>query len=114
MTARSNLAELLADPGSSAPAIITKLSFDASLAAEPEYGMAPLSVDFEVTLANPPGSLSYQWNFGDGTVPSLPGAAFMPHLYRQPGTYVCSLTLTDLGGSSTTVFTTIIVAAPGS
>jgi PKD repeat protein len=81
---------------------------------EPDYGIAPLSVDFEVTLAHPTISLSYQWNFGDGGVSSFPAVAFMPHVYRRPRTYVCSLTLTDLRGTSATVVTTIIVLAHGS
>src|SRR5713226_9084722 len=37
-----------------------------SLLAVPVVGTAPLTVDFYVGLVNTPGSLLYEWNFGDG------------------------------------------------
>jgi hypothetical protein len=80
-----------------------------ALLGQPVYGPAPLTVYFYVTFAGPPPPLSYQWSFGDGSVSSLPPAAFMPHVYSHPGNYICSLTLTSHQGQSTTLFTTVIV-----
>jgi PKD repeat protein len=82
---------------------------NANLLAQPAYGMAPLTVDFSVILVGSPGSLVYQWDFGDGAVSSLPFATYLPHTYQHPGTYWCSLTLTSAGGRATTVFIAVIV-----
>jgi len=80
-----------------------------ALLGQPVYGPAPLTVYFYVTFAGPRPPLSYQWSFGDGSVSSLPPAAFMPHVYSHPGNYICSLTLTNHQGQSTTLITTVIV-----
>jgi PKD repeat protein len=88
---------------------MTQVAPNATLLAQPIYGTAPLTVDFYVGLANPQGSLVYQWDFGDGSVSSLPASAYMPHVYAQPGTYQCSLTLMTTQGRSTTMLTAIIV-----
>jgi hypothetical protein len=40
--------------------------------AVPIVGNAPLTVDFFIGLANTPGSLLYEWNFGDGAESFLP------------------------------------------
>jgi PKD repeat protein len=82
---------------------------NATLLAVPISGATPLTVDFYVSLANPPSSLVYQWDFGDGAVSSLPSSAYIPHLYQHPGTYLCSLTLMNAQGISTTVATTVRV-----
>lgn len=82
---------------------------NASLLAVPVNGPAPLTVDFYVGLANTPGPLVYQWNFGDGAVSLLPTGVYTLHVYQHPGTYLCSLELTNARGLSNTVFTTITV-----
>jgi PKD repeat protein len=82
---------------------------NASLLAVPLNGPAPLTVDFYVGLANTPGPLVYQWNFGDGAVSLLPTGVYTLHVYQHPGTYLCSLELTNAQGLSTTVFRTITV-----
>lgn len=81
----------------------------ATLLGVPVYGTAPFTVNFYVALANPPASLVYQWNFGDGAVSSLPASVYILHVYQRPGSYLCSLNLTNAQGQSTTVFTTITV-----
>jgi PKD repeat protein len=86
-----------------------KAPLSAALLAEPTYGTAPLTVDFYVSLANPRSSLLYQWDFGDGAVSSLPASAYIPHVYQRPGTYFCSLTLTNGQKISTTLLTTVTV-----
>ena len=87
----------------------TQQGLDVNLFGEPDYGSAPLTVDFLVILANPPSSIVYQWNFGDGSVSSLPPSTIIPHVYEHAGTYLCALVVTAPLGRSTTVFTTIDV-----
>jgi PKD repeat protein len=82
---------------------------NAILLAEPIYGAAPLTVDFSVSLANPQSVLVYQWEFGDGAVSLLPSGAYTPHVYERPGTYLCSLTLMNTQGISTTLLTSVTV-----
>jgi PKD repeat protein len=82
---------------------------NATLLAEPIYGAAPLTVDFYVSLPNPQSASVYQWDFGDGAVSSLPSGAYIPHVYQRPGTYLCSLTLMNAQGISTTLLTTVTV-----
>jgi hypothetical protein len=75
-----------------------------SMAVAPPYGNAPLKVGFFV-LANDPediGFLTYSWNFGDGTVSSLPPELYIFHTYSNPGTYICMLTIKTVDGRSKT------------
>jgi hypothetical protein len=87
----------------------TQPRLDVNLLGEPAYGPAPLTVDFLVIMPNPPSSLVYQWNFGDGSASSLPASTIIPHVYAHAGTYLCALVVTASNGLSTTVFTTIAV-----
>jgi PKD repeat protein len=87
----------------------TQPRLDVNLLGEPAYGPAPLAVDFLVIMPNPPSSLVYQWNFGDGSASSLPASTIIPHVYAHAGTYLCALVVTASNGLSTTVFTTIQV-----
>jgi PKD repeat protein len=82
---------------------------NASLLAVPVVGTAPLTVDFYVGLANPPGSLLYEWNFGDGAESFLPAEPCMLHVYQNPGTYMSELELVTPQGISTIAFTKITV-----
>jgi PKD repeat protein len=104
------------DPGAmmqpslpSTAGIATQLRITATLLAVPVYGRGPLTVDFYVGLANPQGSLVYQWNFGDGAALVTSAGVYMLHVYQHAGTYLCSLNLTSAQGRSTTVFITITV-----
>jgi len=87
----------------------TRQGISATLLGVPVYGTAPLTVDFYVGIANPKGSPVYRWNFGDGAVSLLPAGVYMLHVYRHPGTYLCSLNLTTAQGRLTTAFSTIVV-----
>jgi PKD repeat protein len=82
-----------------------------SLLAVPLVGTAPLTVAFDVGLANTPDSLVYEWNFGDGGESFLPAEPYMLHVYQNPGTYVCELRVVTPQGSSTTASTKITVKA---
>src|SRR5690606_28813423 len=65
----------------------------ADFTAAPTEGSAPLSVAF--TDASDPGSAAitaWEWNFGDRTPTS--GEQNPVHVYRTPGIYTVSLTVT--------------------
>lgn len=85
-----------------------------SMLVAPPYGSAPLKVGFFV-LANDPesiGFLTYSWNFGDGTVSSLPPELYIFHTYANPGNYMCSLIVKTVDGRSKTFFQGVIVKDP--
>jgi PKD domain len=85
-----------------------------SMIVTPPYGSAPLRVGFFV-LANDPeglGFLTYSWNFGDGTVSSLPPELYISHTYQNPGSYVCELTTTTVDGRKNSFFQGVIVEPP--
>ena len=88
-------------------------SLNAVLVANPTSGVAPLSVQFD--LSGSTGQIvSFSLNFGDGsglytgtniTVPVL-------HTYSAAGTYVATLTVQGPGGQIDTDQVTITVSAP--
>jgi PKD repeat protein len=80
--------------------------------AEPRYGDYPLNVDFFVFRGGPQasGSTTYEWNFGDGTVSSLPPDAFVNHVYQHRGTYFCSVIIMSPGSGAETLLTSVIVS----
>ncbi|HTW89855.1 MAG TPA: PKD domain-containing protein [Candidatus Binataceae bacterium] len=82
---------------------------NASLLAVPVFGTAPFTVDLYVGLANTPGSLIYEWDFGDGAESILPAEPYMLHVYQHPGTYTCDLELITAQGITTTLSATITV-----
>ncbi len=74
------------------------------ISANPEYGAADLLVQFTGDQSYDPegGSLSFDWDFGDGSVNS--DIANPAHLYTAtpgtPTTYTVTLTVTDVGGAT--------------
>lgn len=64
-------------------------------------------VSFSTTTADPYGSLTLGWNFGDGAT----GAGSSPtHAYAAPGEYIVTMTATDpITGSMTPVSHTVVV-----
>lgn len=83
----------------------------AVITATPTSGTSPLTVAFDsvgsyvVEFASTP---SYAWAFGDGTTATGPTAS---HVYRAPGTYRATLTVSDASGHAGYIRTTITVAA---
>jgi hypothetical protein len=72
---------------------------EASFAASPVTGTAPLTVTFASTSSSPTGPItSSVWDFGDGGSASGPSAT---HTYVSAGTYTVTLTVTASGGTST-------------
>jgi hypothetical protein len=68
--------------------------------ATPAGGIAPLEVSF---TAKPEG-LSYRWEFGDGATSA---EANPTHVYRSPGLYTATLTVTGSGNRSSTAYVTV-------
>jgi hypothetical protein len=82
-----------------------------SMMVSPPYGSAPLKVGFFVLADDPEniGFLTYSWNFGDGTVSSLPPELYIFHTYQNPGNYICSLQIRTIDGREKTFFQGVIV-----
>jgi PKD repeat protein len=67
---------------------------EAKIAASPLGGMAPLEVSFSGVDSEDPsgGTLTYQWDFGDGTSGS---GVDVKHTYEKGGFFTATLTATD-------------------
>jgi PKD repeat protein len=64
-----------------------------TLSASPTEGTAPLTVDFTAEAFNPEGKpLSYFWDFGFGEEEGNPQERYV---YREPGVYYATVTVTD-------------------
>lgn len=69
----------------------------ASLAAAPHFGLAPLAVSFDASASGDPDAgdeLSYVWDFGDGTPPTVTTSPFTVHTYAA-GVYAPMLWVRD-------------------
>lgn len=67
----------------------------AAITATPSNGYAPLTVNFSSqgsTDPDPGTTLTYNWDFGDGTTSTL---ANPTHTYDEDGTYAVTLTVSD-------------------
>jgi hypothetical protein len=97
------------------PHIMIRQPIEGTMMVSPPYGSAPLRVGFFVLATDPEniGFLTYSWNFGDGTVSSLPPELYIFHTYPNPGTYVCSLQMKTIDGRSKTLFQGVVVKTPG-
>jgi hypothetical protein len=97
------------------PHITMRQPIEGSMMVSPPYGTAPLTVGFFVLATDPEniGFLTYSWNFGDGTVSSLPPELYIFHTYPNPGTYVCSLQMRTVDGRAKTLIQGVTVKAPG-
>jgi PKD repeat protein len=80
-------------------------------AATPTSGTTPLVVTFSSAGSHDPdgGSLSYDWNFGDGTAHS--NAEDPSHTYTSAGNYTATLTVTDASGISSQAQVNVTVKA---
>ena len=68
----------------------------ATISATPESGVAPLEVAFAAAVAGGDGTLTYAWNFGDGTTTN--DVLTTTHTYTASGTYTATFTATDGDG----------------
>ena len=87
--------------------ITSNLPPTAAASATPLQGLAPLSVTFSSAGSSDPEgqSLSYLWQFGDGTTST---ASNPTHLFSANGQYNVTLTVSD--GNSTTAATPLTIA----
>jgi hypothetical protein len=97
------------------PKLHIRQGITGSMLVAPPYGVAPLQVGFFVLADDPEGIgfLTYSWNFGDGTVSSLPPELYIFHTYQAPGNYVCTLVAKTIDGRQKTFIQGIIVRPPG-
>jgi hypothetical protein len=58
-------------------------------------GLIPFDVNFSSLVLNNKGKLNYSWDFGDGET-SIEKETM--HTYKENGTYLCKLTVTDSSG----------------
>ena len=75
----------------------------ANLAADVSSGPAPLTVKFDGSASSDPDAgdtLTYIWDFGDGTTPTETTAASVTHVYASPGTFTATLTVRDNPGAT--------------
>ncbi len=110
-SAQSNVPERNSDRPPPIHRVPLREGISGSMMVTPPYGNAPLKVGFFV-IANDPeniGFLTFQWNFGDGTVSSLPPELYIFHTYANPGNYLCSLVIKTVDGRSKTFFQGVIV-----
>ena len=74
----------------------------AAFTATPPYGALPLNSAFDGSAssdADPSDTLSYNWDFGDGTT-VVTSSATTSHTYTVFGTYTASLTVVDNHGAT--------------
>ncbi len=85
----------------------------AQAAGTPLSGTAPLAVAFSSAGSSDPDgdTLSYSWEFGDGTPNST--AANPSHTYTTPGTYTAKLTVSDGKGNSDSKTVAVEVRSAG-
>ena len=75
----------------------------AAIAADVTSGPAPLTVQFDGSASSDPDagdSLTYIWDFGDGTPATETTTATATHEYTNPGSFTASLTVRDNHGAT--------------
>lgn len=103
-------------PGNDSQATITisvmegNLPPSAVITANPLSGVAPLTVNFNANNSTDDDAITaYEWEFGDGSANSV--AAEVEHTFTTPGTFIVTLTVTDVEGLTDTATITITVNA---
>jgi PKD repeat protein len=76
----------------STPRIMLDAAMSVAVTARPSAGSSPLTVYFTSSVENNNGTMTYLWNFGDG---STSIEANTTHTYSSPGIYNANLTVTD-------------------
>lgn len=81
----------------------------AVIQASPQFGDAPLTVEFrgKGSLVTGAGDAAYKWHFDDGNTVSE--GVEVKHTFKAPGSYVVMLSLSDSGGVTETAWTIIVV-----
>jgi PKD repeat protein len=81
----------------------------ADFSASPTSGCSPLNVQFTDTSNNPYGTLSWDWDFDDGTHSSQQNPN---HDFTIPRTYNVELTVSNACGSDTKLMDIVVTATP--
>jgi glucose/arabinose dehydrogenase len=87
----------------------------AALTADVTSGPAPLSVNFDASGSSDPDqgdTLTYLWDFGDGTGPTETASATVNHVYSTPGPFTATLTVRDNHGATSAPATVQIQVGP--
>ncbi|MGH9873409.1 MAG: PKD domain-containing protein, partial [Pyrinomonadaceae bacterium] len=88
----------------------------ALLSAVPTSGTAPLAVNFDGSCSTDPDpgdTLTYTFNFGDGSAAITQGSPVVKHTYNTAGSYTASLKVKDAAGwESNTATVSITVNTP--
>ncbi|MCI4336019.1 MAG: PKD domain-containing protein [Thermoplasmata archaeon] len=77
-------------------------------------GPAPLLVTFNESISGDTGPISLSWAFGDGTNASAAPGASLSHVYRDVGTFLPTLTVTDAAGHHSVEGLPAITVTPSS
>lgn len=83
----------------------------ASLTADPLSGAVPLNVTFSAAGSSDPDAgdtLTYDWNFGDGSAPQTTASAAAAHTYTQAGVFTATLVVRDNRGGASSPATLVI------
>jgi len=83
----------------------------AAFTANPVSGVAPLTVNFTDTSTSTLPIVTYQWNFGDASIPD-PGVPNPTVVYNTPGIYTVWLVIFDSNGNAD-AFSLQIEVLPG-
>jgi len=83
----------------------------ADFTVTPATGEAPLLVQYDASTSTDPDgdTLTYGWNFGDGTTGSAVSGF---HTYATPGTYEIQLVVTDARANTSTLSRSVLVTTP--
>ncbi len=97
-----NIHRLSYVPGSQPPTAVAKVT--------PTSGPTPLTVSYDGTASSDPQAetLSYSWDFGDGTTST---SATGTHTYANPGSYTAKLTVMDTQGLTGTASVPVFAGA---
>ena len=79
------------------------------------YGLAPLTVGFDISGSYDPNGeiVSFTFDFGDGSeaVEGTDLSEPIEHTYDEPGTYLAKLSVVDNQGASSSIMLAIMVSA---
>ena len=85
----------------------------ARMTASPTSGPVPLAVSFNGSASTDPDAgdtLTYIWNFGDGSPPQTTSSATTSHTYTTAGTFTATLTVRDNDGAQSSPVSALIDA----
>lgn len=77
------------------------------LVSNPTCFGTPVGFSADPTMTNTSQVSTYEWDFGDGSAPSPLAAP--EHLYTQAGTYIVTLTITNLNGCENSVSKEVVI-----